>query len=130
MENDQKHRSHHSGRKLFIGILLLLLVIAVGVSGLLFIKYKRAVDTANSSEREQIIQRLAPIIILPDEQPDLSTILDTSKLTNQVLKQRANNGDKLLIYNKAKRLIIYRPATGKVVDMLTIQTQTDAAGTE
>jgi hypothetical protein len=120
MESEQRHKTG-SGRKTVIVLLLVLLLLAAGCSALFFIKYKQAVNKAPANERQQILSKIEPIIALPDEQPELSTVLDTTKLTNQTLRQRANNGDKLLIYSKAKRLVIYRPSSGKVVDMLTIQ---------
>lgn len=123
MEEGQRRRSGNFGRKLVI-ILLLLLFVTLGVCGLLFVKYKQAVETKTLSERQQILQKIEAVIVLPDEQPDLSTVLDTSKLTNATLQKRAQDGDKLLVYDKAKRLIIYRPSVGKVVDMLTIQSDT------
>ncbi len=47
---------------------------------------------------------------------------------------RSQNGDKLLIYTQAKRLILYRPSSKKIIETLTIENQTQAstssAGTE
>ena len=60
------------------------------------------------------------MIELPDEKPDIATVQDASRLTNPLLASRTADGDKLLIFNASKRVIIYRPATGKIVDILTI----------
>ena len=120
MESEQRHKTG-SGRKIVIVVLLVLLIAAIGFAVMFFIKYRQIVGNVPSSERQKIISKIEPVIALPDEQPELSTILDTAKLTNQTLRERANNGDNLFIYSKAKRLVIYRPSTGKVVDMLTIQ---------
>jgi uncharacterized protein HemX len=112
-----------------IALLLLLLIAAVGASAFWFVKYREAVNSNPAKERQKIIQTIGQAVMLPAEEPELSTVTNTAKLTNQTLKTRAKNGDKLLVYAKAKRLIIYRPSNGKVVDMLTIQQQTaDVAG--
>lgn len=126
MQEERKHRSVHTGRTIIV-ILVLLLFVAAGTAGLLFVKYKQIADIKPGSERQRIIAKLQPVIELPNEQPNLSTVLDTTKLTNPTLKQRARNGDVLIIYKSAKRLIIYRPSSDKVVDMLTIQKQSDGS---
>lgn len=108
-------------RRLLVGLLVVLLVLACGTSALLFFKYQRAIDTNTNKEADAIAKRIGDIVSLPSEKPSISTVLDRSKLTNKVLKERAHNGDKLLIYDKAKRIILYRPSVGKVIDMLTIE---------
>jgi hypothetical protein len=119
--DNQALRPRQRGRRLLIGALLLLLVLACGSSAFLFFKYQRAVNNTSAKEAESIARRIGDIISLPDGKPAVSTVLDKAKLTNETLKERAENGDKLLIYVKAKRLILYRPSTEKVIDMLTIQ---------
>src|SRR5688572_24721361 len=98
MENEQRHKTA-TGRKIVVIFLLILLIVATGFGATFFIKYKQAVGDAPNSERQKIISKIEPVITLPDEQPELSTVLDTSKLTNQTLRERASNGDKLLIYS-------------------------------
>lgn len=121
MENDLKSGSGRRSRRGVISVLLVLLLLTTGVSALLFIKYQRALGSNPSEERQQIISKIEHVVLLPNEDPSLSTVVDSTKFTNQTLRDRAKNGDKLLIYAEAKRLVIYRPATQKVVDLLTIQ---------
>lgn len=54
-------------------------------------------------------------ILPPDEVPALITVTDASKLTTPFLKQ-AQDGDKILVYQNAKKVIIYRPNIDRVVD--------------
>lgn len=59
--------------------------------------------------------------LLPvNEQPALATITDPSKLTTKFLKN-TRQGDKLLIYQKASKVIIYRPSIDRVVDVGPVQ---------
>jgi hypothetical protein len=108
-------------RRKSIIILSGLLVVAVCASLLLFVKYKHAASDSPVSKQQQLTKQLSQVIEMPAGQPVISTVLDKSKLTNPALQQRAHNGDVLFIFPQSKRLILYRPADKKVVDMLTIQ---------
>lgn len=112
-------------RKL-IGGLLLLSVGALIVTGLLFMKYRQAVNTNPTVQRNQLLSEVGSEVALPNETPTVSTIVDKSKITNAALAAQAQNGDKLLIYANAKRLILYRPVSHKVIDILDIQTPAPA----
>jgi hypothetical protein len=61
------------------------------------------------------------VAFVPNETPVITTVLDKTKLTNKSLATHATNGDRLYIFSKAKRIMLYRPSTHQVVDMLTIQ---------
>ncbi len=117
----EESRTRRSRRKPLVAVLTILLVIAVAASAVLFTKYRQLSSSNTKEERQQIIRTIQDVVALPDEQPTLSTVVDASKFTNPTLKARAKDGDKLLVYAKAKRLILYRPSTKKVIDMLTIQ---------
>lgn len=67
------------------------------------------------SEVAQVEQEVGMLYILPkNEQPALATVTNRSKLATPFLQQ-ADNGDKILIYIKAKIVIIYRPSVNKLV---------------
>ena len=56
-------------------------------------------------------------IILPDEEvPAMLTVTDQGKLSTPFLS-KAKNGDKILIYQDAKKAIIYRPSIDRIVDV-------------
>lgn len=108
-------------RRILIAVLLILFIAMTCVSLLLFIKYRHETSSNPASQQQQLTRELSQVAEVPSEQPAISTVLNSSKLTNPILAKHAHNGDKLFIYPNSKRLILYRPSDRKVVDMLTIQ---------
>ena len=66
-------------------------------------------------ENKALLIEVAKLITLPtDEDPTIATVTDLSKLQSQPFFVHAQLGDKVLIYSKAKKAIIYRPSlTGR-----------------
>lgn len=83
----------------------------------------RQTDPGAASQREieKLTARIGGFMDLPvDEQPTLATVADQEKLKGQEFFSRAQNGDKLLIYPKTKKAILYRPSTGKVIEVTNL----------
>jgi len=60
-------------------------------------------------------------MVLPDnESPAELTIVDKTKIKTQFLK-KSENGDRVLIYQKHQRVIIYRPSIDRIVDVGVVQ---------
>jgi hypothetical protein len=100
--------------------LSLLLVITLGVCGYLYFAYQKAVSKNPAEEKRRIITQVSKLVVLPQEDPTIATVRDGQKLASKLLSKKTDKGDRLLIYNKARRIVVYRPAIGKVVDMFTI----------
>ncbi len=74
--------------------------------------------TQSSNDLNTVVAQVGRLVILPtDEQPTLATVSDVSKLQGQPFFAGAANGDKVLVYNKAKKAILYRPSLNKIVEM-------------
>lgn len=68
------------------------------------------------SEAQQVIAEVGKTVDLPkDEIPTVATVSDPSKLKDQPFFAEAQLGDKVLIYAQAKRAILYRPSTHKII---------------
>ena len=108
-----------------------LLLVAVGGGVFYYIKYHQAVNASPQAEARDLTAYIGERVQLPHESPTVATVVDKSKLTNKSLASKAANGDKMLIFTNAKRLVLYRPSTKKVIDILSITspntTQTQAA---
>lgn len=71
----------------------------------------------NQDSVEVVKQEVARHMVLPtNEQPALATITDHNKLSTPFLKQ-TQNGDKLLIYQTNKKVIIYRPSIDRIINV-------------
>ena len=60
------------------------------------------------------------MLLPPNEQPVLATITDATRVSSPFLK-RGSNGDKVLIFAQARRVILYRPSLDRIVDVGPIE---------
>jgi predicted negative regulator of RcsB-dependent stress response len=73
------------------------------------------------AERDKLVSQVSKLTDLPQgETPTIATVTDAAKLKNQDFFVNAENGDKLLIYTKAKKAYLYRPSTNKVINIAPI----------
>jgi hypothetical protein len=111
---------------LVVGIALLLVV----AGGFFMYQYKQAQDDikrlsnpqeAAKEEVRTITDKASKLVILPEgETPSLATVADPAKLQGQTFFVAAQKGDKVLVYAKAKRAIIYRPSSNKIVESSSV----------
>lgn len=65
-----------------------------------------------------LVQKLEKLMDLPqDEEPAITSLDNLEKLKNQQFFKKAIIGDKVVIYPKAKRAILYRPSENKIIDV-------------
>lgn len=103
------------------GLLGLVIVVAgVAVGGWLWWHGTHSPNLNNVAVVEQLVGR--HYVLPTGEQPTLATVTDKTKLQTPFLKQ-ADNGDKLLVYEKAAVAIIYRPSIDRIVAVGPVQVQ-------
>lgn len=68
-------------------------------------------------EEEAFVTRVGKSISLPDEKPTVASVADLDKLSGQSFFENAKEGDKVLIYTNSKKVILYRPEEGRVVEV-------------
>lgn len=88
---------------------------------------------AAQEELNSLVVRVGRLIELPkNETPTVATVSDVSKLKGQQFFANAVNGDKVLIYEKAKKAILYRPSINRIIEVGPInigQTATEPQAT-
>lgn len=127
----QQSKAHKPG--FFFGRRWMLIIIVILIAGLAFLAYgyvhtknqleaaKKSHNTTGNTEIEQITNRVSESVSLPTgETPVLATVSDVNKLKGQVFFQDAQNGDKVLFYQKAGKAILYRPSTKKIIEFTSI----------
>jgi len=119
---------------------LLIALAAVVASGYFYTQYQDArreadlaknIPTAGDKELESIVEKVGRLVILPNgETPTLATVTDKERLSNQPFYKNAQNGDKVLIYTKAKKAYLYRPSINKIIEIapVTIDPKTATTG--
>lgn len=113
-----------SRKKLGLVLVIVLILIVAAIIGVFaFMHYQKTQAIKNnpqavqSAENEKIVVAVGKLMKLPSETPSVATVSDITKLQSQTLFQNAQNGDKVLIFDKAKRAIVYRPSENLIVEI-------------
>lgn len=115
--------------KLALGVVVGVVVIGLlGYFGWQYVKTQellknptaKAIDETNS-----LLKKVRRHVLLPEnEMPTIATVSDKSKLADQPFFDRAEEGDKVLIYVKDGRAILFRPKLNRVVEMTSVSQNT------
>ncbi len=110
MRQTKKHRWIIRG-------LVALLCIAAGSSVYFWNQSRTAAhQPAQESEAQTLVAAVSKLVVLPsDETPTIATVKDKESLKSQPFFIEAEVGDKVLIYQKAGKAILYRPSTNRVI---------------
>lgn len=120
--------SAKSSKKIRV-IVFFILVIAIGGVLTSYYMWKKVKNLENpslaiESEVKKIVGDISNIFVLPmDETPTLATVSDPSKLKSQAFFANAEAGDKVLIYTKSKKAILWRPSISKIVEISAINAE-------
>ena len=120
--------------RLFAILVTIIAVVGVGTSGFLYVQYQRAQNTLNNPsvaaqiESQDLVKKVSRFISLPEgELPTIATVSDYQKLKDQPFFEKSQNGDKVLIYTKARKAYLYRPSTDKLIDVTIVNVDSSAA---
>ena len=111
--------------KVAIASLLLLLVLILVPSWYFYSQYQKALKSNptvktldEQKSNKELIDKVGKLMILPTgETPTVATVSDLAKLKNNPFFAQAKQGDKVLIYLKAKKAILYDPLINKIIDV-------------
>ena len=114
-----------SKSKLILKILAVIIFVGALGGGIYFYwQYQRVVknpDIITKQETAWVLERVNKLIDLPqDETPTVATVLDKDKLKDQEFFKNAQNGDKLIVYMKAKKAVLYRSSTNKIIEVAPV----------
>lgn len=67
---------------------------------------------------KELVEKVGKLVALPSgEEPTVATVTEREKLAGQPFFASAENGDKVLIYTKARKAILYDPDTNRVLEI-------------
>jgi hypothetical protein len=99
-------------------LLILLLIGAIGTSVYFYKKANRDPQADAAKELQATIKLVSRHMVLPaDEQPTLATVSDPAKLKDQAFFTRAEKGDKVLLYSKSGKAILYSMKQDKILEV-------------
>jgi hypothetical protein len=76
-----------------------------------------------NDENKTLLGRVGKLMILPlNETPTIATVTDLAPLKGQPFFANAKIGDKVIIYNTAKRAILYDPKDDKIIEVAPLNT--------
>jgi hypothetical protein len=106
------------------GVLIATAVLSFAIAGFIFVFHKKQLvdpNVALANETNELAANIGKFMELPvAEQPTLATVTDKAKLRGQDFFQHAEDGDKVLVYSRSKKVILYRPSTGKIIDVTNL----------
>lgn len=105
-------------------VCIVILVIAIGSSVYFYSQYQIALyrlahpSAATTDDTKALMAKVSSLMLLPpNEQPTVATVTDKEKLKDQPLFTKAENGDKVLVFTKAMKAILYRPSTNQIIEV-------------
>ena len=138
MSDQPSDQPAHSGKtkkskKRTVIWVVVAVVVVAALAGVAYMVYNKIQDQNAKIERlsdpqqaaKDEAQRIKDLVgqladIPTDEVPTIATVNDVSKLQGQAFFAKAQNGDKVLIFTKAKKAYLYRPSTNKLVEVAPI----------
>jgi len=113
-------------RNFSIMLSLLVFVGAIFAAAFFYFKAQKLESQSQVAAAVQATDTIAEVqklIVLPtDEDPTVATVSDVEKLRSQPFFADAKDGDKVLIYTKAQKAILYDPTAKKVVEIAPLNT--------
>jgi hypothetical protein len=103
-----------------------LVVIFLLVSIFMYVQYQDArsklhpsqAASLNTKQITDTLHNVSKLVIVPsNETPTVATVSNVSKLRGQSFFANAKDGDKVIVYPKAKQAILYRPSSNQIVTM-------------
>ncbi len=130
MSKSSRQKSSNSRVQTIVIVLLTFGLIATSVSTFIFWKQasKNEGEIGLSNGLQEIentvdadaslLEEIGKLIVLPtDETPTIGTISDPAVLRDQPFFKNAKKGDRLIIYSKSNKAILFDPIAHKIIEV-------------
>lgn len=117
-------------KRKFINIVMLVIIItSLLFGGYFYYQFKKLRSNPNAQiekEAQDLLSQVAKIYLIPTgEEPTIATVSDPNALKNQSFFTQSQKGDKVLIFTKAGRAVLYRPSIDKIIETAPINNSTN-----
>jgi len=117
---------------IFASVVVLLFITSIGATVYFYlqtVKLKNNPKITAVEQQKEIIDKVSRLMMLPsDEEPTIAQVSDPNALKDQEFFSKSQKGDQILIYQKSKQAILYRPSTDKIVGVSPISVGDGATG--
>ena len=126
-------------RKLINIVVIFVAIVALVFGGFFYYKLNKLKDNVNGNtnakaektilkEKNNLISKIGELYVLPGgEIPTIATVSDPQVLKDKGFFLESIMGDKVLIFTKAKKAVLYRPSLGKIIDIVSINNASNAS---
>jgi len=106
-------------------VMTVVVIIALSLSGYFYYKLhtlQKNVDTSQETkEAKDLLAKVARLYLIPiGEEPTIATVSDPEKLKDKAFFSGAQKDDKVLIFTKAGKAVLYRPSIDKIIETIPI----------
>lgn len=86
---------------------------------------------ASKIENEKIQEQVGKLVLIPEnESVSIFTVSDMSRLKDNPFYVNAEIGDKVLIFDKSKKIILYRQSVNKVINISVVENKSNLNNSE
>lgn len=105
-------------------ILAFLVIVFAGLSFYFYGRYSMLQKNPQALQEQEVqglVSEVGKLIVLPEgETPVVAEVADVEALKGQEFFAKSAVGDKVLIYTTALKAILYRPSTGKIIEVAPV----------
>ncbi len=120
----------------FLNVIIFVIIFtSLAFGGYFYYKYKNLANRPNTNavaekEVKDLLAKVAEIYLIPTgEEPTVATVSDPTALKNQAFFSSSQKGDKVLIFTKAGKAVLYRPSINKIIEIAPINNNSNAKNT-
>jgi len=113
LENGSKNGKHGSvGKKVLTIVIAVVIVALLALSAFLWLK----LHNNGEAEARRIQEQAGKVMVLPDEDALVSKVEKADEIRQQPFFANVENGDQVLIFVKAGKIVIFRPSENKIIN--------------
>jgi hypothetical protein len=122
--NEQNYHRSKGGGKLKIVVIAIAVTVGCALAVVTVLLYKQVQELRSNPEKvavekaNQLKDKVSLIMHLPDETPTIAEVKteDIDKLKTQEFFRDIKNGDKILIFSKAQKAVVYREDENRIIN--------------